>query len=575
MIHRGKIYPIIWSILILISVIFANRVEQINRAEKYLQERGEVYFKFVERRRSTLDRLTLEISIDKVVGNEVYAYANSTQFKKFTTHNIEFQTLIPPSLLDETIAMADYDDPDLRNWTKYPTYDAYVKLMKDFEAKHPTKCKIHVIGKSTQGRDIIFAQLSDNVNVRENEPKFLARSSIHGDETAGYVLLLRMIDFLLNNDKTDPDAMRIMDSMEMWIGPLMNPDGTFYRGNHTVVGSRRTNPNNVDLNRNYTRLPGLGASAKPEKETIVCMEFEKNHNFVMNIDYHGGIECVVYPWSSVSRLHPDDKWWIYVSHIYSDLAQENSPAGYFTGNGKGGVLNGYHGLYKAIGTTKDYYTYYRLCRGNTLEVSNVKTLSDTKLDAHWDYNKEAMLAYFQEALNGIRGTVVDWETKKGIPAKVTITGHDKDSSHVIADLPVGNFYRPIFKGTYTLTFTCPGYQTKVIENVTVENGKAVVLDLTMTKDGVSVKDNHQKKTQGIAIVTNRGTVEINLGEFNNEIASVEVYSLLGKRLKKYNVNTFPKKLMWDHKADNASKGSYYLKVRLNNGKIVTRSFTIK
>ncbi len=197
-----------------------------------------------------------------------------------------------------------------------------------FEAKHPNECKIHVIGQSTQGRDIIFAQISDNVNVRENEPKFIARSSIHGDETTGYVLMLRMIDFLLNNHKTDPNAMRIVDSMEMWIGPLMNPDGTFYRGNHTVVGSRRTNVNNIDLNRNYTRLPGLGQSAKPEKETVVCMDFEKNHNFVMNIDYHGGIECIVYPWSSVSRRHPDEKWWLYVSHLYADLAQENSPNGY-------------------------------------------------------------------------------------------------------------------------------------------------------------------------------------------------------------------------------------------------------
>ena len=40
----------------------------------------------------------------------------------------------------------------------------------------------------------MIVQISDNVGKKENEPSFLYTSSMHGDELAGYVLMLRLIN---------------------------------------------------------------------------------------------------------------------------------------------------------------------------------------------------------------------------------------------------------------------------------------------------------------------------------------------------------------------------------------------
>jgi carboxypeptidase D len=36
-------------------------------------------------------------------------------------------------------------------------------------------------------------------NTDEYEPEFMYTSTMHGDETVGYVLMLRLIDYLLTN----------------------------------------------------------------------------------------------------------------------------------------------------------------------------------------------------------------------------------------------------------------------------------------------------------------------------------------------------------------------------------------
>ncbi len=48
-------------------------------------------------------------------------------------------------------------------------------------------------------------------------------ATMHGDETTGYILMLRLIDYLLSNYGADPQVTNILDNMEVWIYPLANP----------------------------------------------------------------------------------------------------------------------------------------------------------------------------------------------------------------------------------------------------------------------------------------------------------------------------------------------------------------
>lgn len=62
---------------------------------------------------------------------------------------------------------------------------------------------------------------------------------MHGDEVTGYVLMLHLIDYLLQNYNTNNRIHKIVDSLEIHINPLANPDGTYASSNNTVSGATR------------------------------------------------------------------------------------------------------------------------------------------------------------------------------------------------------------------------------------------------------------------------------------------------------------------------------------------------
>ena len=82
---------------------------------------------------------------------------------------------------------------------------------------------------------------------------------MHGDEICGYVTMLRLIDYLLNNPN-DSLVQNILNNVVLYICPLENPDGTFPSNNNSVSGSVRSNSSGYDLNRSY---PEAGFSSQP------------------------------------------------------------------------------------------------------------------------------------------------------------------------------------------------------------------------------------------------------------------------------------------------------------------------
>ena len=140
---------------------------------------------------------------------------------------------------------------DFKRWNSYPTYPLYLELLNHYTNAFPSICKIDTIGTSVNGRLILCCKISDNVHSDEVEPEFFYSSTIHGNEVLGYQMMLRMIDTLLHGYTTDTSLQRLINSTEIYINPLANPDGTYNRSDTTVVGATRYNSNFVDLNRNY------------------------------------------------------------------------------------------------------------------------------------------------------------------------------------------------------------------------------------------------------------------------------------------------------------------------------------
>ncbi|WP_433194709.1 M14 family zinc carboxypeptidase [Nocardia sp. CA-107356] len=115
-----------------------------------------------------------------------------------------------------------------------------------------------------------------------NKPKLLLFAQIHAREIATGELMWRWIDYLADGYGVDPEATSILDSTEVWIVPVANPDGVdivsateggplSQRKNVddaeptcAVADSHGGNGRGVDLERNFSgRWGEAGADADP------------------------------------------------------------------------------------------------------------------------------------------------------------------------------------------------------------------------------------------------------------------------------------------------------------------------
>ena len=527
----------------------------------------EYYFKFKINERSDLITLARTVSIDNVQGNEVYAYANDKEMLDFIKLGIMYEMLPNPGTLISP-KMSDNID-EIKDWDVYPTYDGYVTMMNQFATSYPNLCRIVNAGPTVQNRAILFAVISDNVTQHEAEPQFLYTSSMHGNETTGYVLMLHLIDYLLTNYGTDPQVTNLVNNEEIWINPLANPDGTYHGGNNTVSGATRTNANGIDLNRNFPDpAEGPNPTGPWQPETIAMMNLAIENHFVMSWNFHGGTEVVNYPWDTWPRLTADNNWWIYVSRRYADTVHVYAPSNYMN-LFHNGITNGYE-WYRVVGGRQDYMCYFQHGRECTIELSDAYILPPSQLPAHWNYNYRSFLNYMQEALNGITGMVKDSVTLQPVYSRVFIAGHDIDSSFVYSDSTFGKYYRLIYAGTYDLTFSAPGYYTKTITGVYAKNDSTTVLNVLLKPITAGISKNGNGIPSEYMLYQNypnpfNPVTTINYDLPVSGFSRLVVYDILGKEIsilvsEKQTAGKY--KVQWD--ASNYPSGVYFYKLTADN-----------
>lgn len=460
----------LFVILLLVSVCVSAQEKDL---DAMMQQRNEYYFSFKLNADDDLSKIARTISVDKVDGDVVVAYANNLNFMEFNKLGHDITLLTPPSLVEEH-RMFDGNSRATYEWDSYPTYEAYEEMMFDFAQNHPDKCEIITLGTLSSNRKILVAHINNGVS--DGKPKFLYTSTIHGDETTGYIMMLRLIDYLLEN-QTLPEVQNVLDNIDLFVCPNTNPDGTYHGGNNTVNGATRANAQGIDMNRNF---PDMNDGPHPDgnpyaTETEWLMDFAQNYQFTMAANYHGGAEVMNYPWDNETDLHVDDAWWQLVSREYADLCHQVNP-NYMTFKNNG-ITNGAQ-WYMIGGGRQDYMNYYHKCREVTIECSDTKCPSGSQLPNFWNINKNSIFAYMNQCLYGIHGVVTDMNTGAPLSATISISNHDNDYSVVESQMPAGDFHRPIKGGTYNVVVTANGYYP-FQQTVTVADGQTVVLNVAL------------------------------------------------------------------------------------------------
>jgi len=394
----------------------------------------------------------------------------------------------------------------------YPQEDAVQSQLQALAEAHPNLAQVHSIATLPSGREIWVMQISDNLDSNEpepDEPAVAYTATMHGNEPDGVTLSLGLIEELLGGYGINDRATELVDNTDIWIMPLMNPDG--------LANCTRANAQGFDLNRSFPDLSAdlsqatnalsspltsiqLAAIAVNTPETAAVMRWSSEHNFVLAADFHqnGGYAVVNYPYDKMAGVasgnyakSPDDDLFKYISKVYSsqnhqmwDAASKKGLYGvpFLNSSGKRvsaltvnstypyGITNG-SDWFAAGGTLQDWQYRYGGTNAVTVEVRDDGHFPTA--DELWTANRDSMLAYLQTVHVGTKGMVVDASNRHPIAASIAITGMGTEPNNgpsitvnqhfVFSDADDGSFFRMLRPGNYpelSITVTAPGYEPK-------------------------------------------------------------------------------------------------------------------
>jgi hypothetical protein len=387
------------------------------------------------------------------------------------------------------------------------TYPRLVALEHQFGhlvAKYPHLAHIQKIGESTAWRQPIWGiRISDHPDRDEDEPAILFTGVHHAREPLGALICYAIVDELLKNYDTSEQYRHLVDSLEIWLVPIVNPDGYEYIMQNQLQfpwWRKNLRDNNgdgvfdplvdgVDLNRNYDFNWDEGGDGNPaswfyrggspfsEKEIQALRDLAWRENFLLGVSYHSYGESVLYPWGNYHRA-PDQE-------LIFDIAQRCAEKiGRLSRNGSYNVLplNGRVGqssiwMYGALGTM-DYI----------IETGEAYFAAPEDIPSIVRENVQGALFLMARSLDGgITGHVRDRLTGTPIAAEIHVSGCD--ASYVKcrrSDAVHGRFDRLLFPGRYTMEIRAAGYQTEILTDVQVEAHARTALEVALIPQPASM-----------------------------------------------------------------------------------------
>lgn len=387
---------------------------------------------------------------------------------------------------------------------RYHSYNEMAAELDSLVLLYPNIAQLYTVGLSqTESLPILALRISDNPAIKEDEPSVLFTGIHHADELMGCEVCLFLINHLLANYDTNALTKRIIDSTQIWVVPIVNPDGhgvvfagmdSFWRKN------KRDNNNNgifdldfdgVDLNRNYNFLFDSGGSSDPqsrtyrgpfpfsESETRALTDLAKQENFVLEICYHGDMdsiegERVYYPWRWGNAYSPD---YPFIKPIAEQIAAKTiNDAGTGTYRPSLGLVDG--GLYRN-------YLYYTLGTfAYTVEVSTDYMPPEQRVDSICERNLPGAYYVLERTFGpSITGRILDSITGNPLRARVRIIEVDSAYPMIVSrysDSIFGRFRRIVNPGNYTLEISKPGYGNKQCQVTVTDIPASVTIYLAPT-----------------------------------------------------------------------------------------------
>jgi hypothetical protein len=196
-----------------------------------------------------------------------------------------------------------------------------------------------------EGRPVYWVRISNNPDVNQEKTKVLYTALTHAREPAGLQQMLFQMWYILENYATNAEIQALVNNLEIYFIPCVNPDGYLYNQSTNPNGggmwrkNRRNNGNGtmgVDLNRNFGYMWGIdnqgsspngssetyrGTQGFSEPESQIVKQFCESREISLALNNHTYSDVLIYPFGYSNILSPDST--VFVEYAKRMTAMNN------------------------------------------------------------------------------------------------------------------------------------------------------------------------------------------------------------------------------------------------------------
>ncbi len=307
--------------------------------------------------------LSMESDLLMEWDKKIYFIGGQTELTLLNKKNISYNI--------EYLSSSFYPNKIPQNAGANGAYHSYKELEQEInliEISYPEIAKVYDIGDSLEKRNIYALKVSDNVQLNESEAKIIFIGCHHAREWISVEIPLLLGQYLTEKYSLLSNIKDLIDKSEIWIIPMLNPDGLEYSIHYYRYWRKNMRDNGdgtygVDLNRNYRYKWGYddkgsssytgsntyrGPSPFSEPETQAIRDLFVSKHFQALISYHSYSQLILYPWGYIDTPAQKDDLFNQIGKKMSDLIES---------------VNGNN--YKCVQSGKDLY----LTNGDTTDWS--------------------------------------------------------------------------------------------------------------------------------------------------------------------------------------------------------------
>ncbi len=258
----------------------------------------------------------LGFALEEIRSDRVFVYGFESDLKRIQAAGFEASA---QPLKSEWLNMESADSTKL---SRYHSYAEVQQLLTQLTLDKPHIASLSSLGRSVESREMPLLRISGkSLGEAEGQrtPVIFYMGCHHAREHLSVEVPLMYAQYLVQEYGSNPDVTRLVDSREIYIAPIINPDGHIHDYSDGIRGrmwrkNRNPNSNNtfgVDLNRNYDwGWGGEGSSGRPaddtyrgtgpfsEPESRAVRDFVNSQpRMTTLLSMHSYSELILYPWS--------------------------------------------------------------------------------------------------------------------------------------------------------------------------------------------------------------------------------------------------------------------------------------